>query len=332
MNKLIGIKAIKASKLIGDRFSTVIAGPSGTGKSWARGTMAEIGPTLVLATLAREAASYWYVKKNLPIVPLWEQGWYTDDAETGSLPAGIRVDAFSRYLETVEALKEDIEYDVILLDSGTELAEIAWHTAMLPHGVIAPAYMTDSRSRWLPYETLSTSLDQAVKALVSLTTNEGAKRPKYVGISWHVQPPKDDSVEVVGEGANKLTTKKQSADRAAEGKEYEGKVLPMIRGSFRRKLESQVDAFVFTDIQYTKEASAAGIKKTPKYVIQVQPDEDRHAKIPGPMSERVYIPNNFEALQALIRGRQQTGGEGPAPEEASPAAAVPTNRFSRRNK
>jgi hypothetical protein len=300
-NQLFGVRTV--AELVGDRFAFVVAGPGGTGKSTLLGSMAKEHKTLLLATLPREAASWLYKEHNVDTIPLWEDGWYTTETD-GTLPPGIVVKAFGEYLRVTEALRDDDTYDAVVLDNGTELAELAWHQAMLTHGVIAPAYIQDKRSRWLPYETLSTNLDQAIKNLVSLTGSTRAKRPKYIGIAWHVQPPKDDQVEIVGEGANAAKVQKSSADNRAEGVEYEGKVLPMIRGGFRRKLSSQVDAFIYTDILYTVSTQGARVVKTPTYVLQVQPDEERHAKIPGPMSPTKYIPNDFAALCRAVQNGQ----------------------------
>jgi hypothetical protein len=316
-NQLFGVKTV--AELVGDRFAFVVAGPGGTGKSTLLGSMAKKHKTLLLATLPREAASWLYRELNVDTIPLWEDGWYTTE-EDGTLPADIKVRAFGEYLKVTEALRDDDVYDAVVLDNGTELAELAWHQAMLTHGVVSPAYIQDKRSRWLPYETLSTNLDQAIKNLVSLTGSTRAKRPKFIGISWHVQPPKDDQVEIVGEGANSSKVQKASADNKAEGVEYEGKVLPMIRGGFRRKLSSQVDAFIYTDIHYDVTTEGTRRIKTPRYVLQVQPDEERHAKIPGPMSLTKYIPNDFEALYRAVKEGKQKQPTKTQAASASPVA------------
>ena len=310
-NELFGVAPVQ--QLVGDRFAFIVAGPGGTGKSTLLGSMAKSHKTLLLATLSREVASWLYRELNVDTVPLWESGWCTTDAETGALPANLKVEAFQKFLAVTRELRNDETYDAVVLDSVTEFAEIAWHNAMLPHGVIAPAFITDNKSRWLPYETLATNLDQAIKNLVSLVNASETKRPKFVGVSWHVQPPKDDQIETVGQGLNAQRQKKVSADHVAEGVEYEGKVLPMIRGGFRRKLSSQVDTFVYSDILYETRQQGARMVKTPKYVIQVQPDEERHAKIPGPMAPMKYIPNDFQALYQLVK-------EGRVAEAAAKAA------------
>lgn len=326
MNKLLSLVR-PVQELTGDRFTFIVAGPSGTGKSWLLGDMAMHHKTLLIATLARESASWKYREANVDVVPLWEDGFYAPKAD-GVLPPDVLVEGASKFLDLVKELRDDDTYDAIALDSGTELAELFWHQAMLPNGVVSPAFITDKRSRWLPYDTLGTNLDQGVKGLVSLSSAVGVKRPKYVGISWHVQPPKDDTVESVGDGQNTVRVTKESADNRGEGVEYEGKVLPMIRGGFRRKLSSQADAFIFTDIKYENRTEGMNRYKVPKYVLQVQPDEERHARVPGPLPNTKYIPNSFAELSKVVsEGKVAVAAEKVAKNAASPSTGAARSPF-----
>lgn len=274
------------------RWSFVVAGPGGTGKSWLCGSMAKTGPTLLLATLSRETESWLYHDLQVPRILFEDRDW---KPTLGSFKAA----AFPELLRALDWLRdEDDTYDNIIIDSGTEMAELAWHLAMSMHGVATPAEMEDKRSRWLPYDQLDIYLDQAVKSAVALT--KIAKRPKNVAFTWHVQPPKDDQVESV-EGTK---VRKESADNRGEGTEYEGKVLPMIRGRFRRRLINQVDAFVYTDMAFkpveSKSFSSSGQGLNVQYRIQVRPDPERHTKIPGPLPDVSYIPNEFSAFLGLL--------------------------------
>ena len=309
---LFGI--IPSQELMGDRFAWVVQGPGGTGKSTALGTMAELYKTLLIATLSREAASWKYRELNVDTVPLWESGWTGDDE--GRIPPGLKLEAQAKFMRLMDELAADDVYDAVIVDSGTELGEIFWHGAMMPHGVIGPAFMTDNRSRWLPFDTLGTNLDQAIKKLTNLASGKNVVRPKFVGVSWHIQPPKDDTVETGTAGEGKV--KKVSADHVGEGVEYEGKVLPMIRGGFRRKLTSQFDAVVFTDILYEAVTTGMTTKKVPRYVLQVQPDAERHAKIPGRMASVKYINNTFKELYDLVK-EGRTAADVAASASASPA-------------
>lgn len=283
------IQIVPAQSIGGDCFSYIVQGPPGTGKSTVLGTMAEsVGPLLVLATLAREARSWKYRQHNVDVILLEDLGWRPAERQ-------FNANAFTDFKKVVEWLRNDTKYGAVAVDSGTELGEAAWHEALRPHGVGSPAEMEDNRSRYLPYETISNLLDPAIKSLVSLISI--AARPKYVGIAWHVQPPKDDQVT--------KTDTKQSADHKGEGVEYEGTVLPMVRGGYRRKLASQVDAVVYTDIQL-RAPKAEGLTRAGQgldvnYVLQVRSDHERHCKLPGPLPTMSYIPNDFNALRALMQ-------------------------------
>ena len=277
----------------GAGFSYVVAGPGGTGKSWFLGTMAEKGETLLIATLAREVNSYKYQQLDLDTVLLTDRGWK---------PSLGRYDAtmFMDFLNLIDVLYADEKYRYIILDSGTELAEGAWHESLKPFAVASPSEIDDKRSRWAPYETLSNLLDQAIKSIVDLKM---AAVPKTVGIAWHIQPAKDDSVESTGVGTQRSQGTKKSADHIAEGIEYEGKILPMIRGGFRRKLANLVDAYIFTDLvsEVERDTKTRSIKSRElAYKIQVKPTEDRHTKIPGPLPQQMYINNDFAQFEALM--------------------------------
>lgn len=283
------------------RISFVVEGPPGTGKSTLCGSMAEVvgaERTLLVATLPREAESWKYQTLGVQRVVIEDSNWAP---ALGKYTA----DGFTEFRRLVRWLRdEDEQFDAVILDSGTELQEQAWHLSLMPHGVGSPSEM-DGKSRWLPYETLANYLDEAIKDLVSLT--EVAKRPKHVGVTWHVQPPKDDTVETVGD----TKQNKKSADHAAEGVEYEGKVLPMIRGAYRRKLGAQFSAVVYTDMQITDEILPAGVGKVTKktnvaYRLQVRPDADRHTKLPGPLPPMAYIENSFPKLLETVLGPSTT--------------------------
>jgi len=294
------IPKIQPTSLAARRACVVVEGPPGTGKSTLCGSMAEfVGPkkTLLIATLPREIESWKYTQLEVPHVLIQDSDWKPDEKK-------FVADGFPEFLRTVRWLREeDEQYEAVILDSGTELAEQGWHAALAPHGVWTPADM-DGRSRWLPYETLTNLLDQGIKELLSLT--KIAKVPKHVMVTWHVQPPKDDQVV---EG-----TKKESADHAAKGVEYEGDVLPMIRGQYRRKLGSQFPTVVYTDMQIKANLTIGGNKSTDiLYKLQVRSDPERHTKLPGPLPPMQYINNDFRELWNLI----QQVSQAPAPKPVS---------------
>jgi hypothetical protein len=291
------VKTASASPYV----AVVVEGPQGTGKSTLCGQLAEyVGPakTLLIATLAKETESWKYKETKVPYVLIEDLGW---------APALGKFDAtgFDEFRRLVRWLREEDEtYEAVILDSGTELGEMAWHAALAPHGVGSPAQM-DGQSRWLPYETLNNNLDQGIKELLSL--RETAKKPKHVMVTWHIQPPKEDSQQG---GVTKV-----SSDHAAKGIEYEGNVLPDVRGKYRRKLGSQFPTVVYTDLQTKAQMGLSTSAKgyDVQYMLQVRPDNDRHTKLSGPLPEMQYIPNDFKELLKLIQATQSGKKYSPPP-------------------
>lgn len=273
--------------------AVVVEGPQGTGKSTLCGQLAEyVGPekTLLIATLAKEIESWKYKETKIPHVLIEDLGWAPGMGK-------FEATGFDEFRRLVRWLREeDDQFEAVILDSGTELGEMAWHSALAPHSVGSPAQM-DGQSRWLPYETLNNNLDQAIKELLSL--REVAKKPKHIMVTWHIQPPKDDTQQ---QGVTK-----QSTDHAAKGIEYEGNVLPEVRGKYRRKLGSQFPTVVYTDIQVRAQMGLSTSAKgyDVQYMLQVRPDNDRHTKLSGPLPEMQYIPNDFKELLKLIRATEQ---------------------------
>jgi hypothetical protein len=289
----------------------VVAGPPGTGKSWFLGQMCQEGPTLLIATLAREASSWQYQQHNPDVILLEDTEWEPLPPGRSGTPRGSYVaNAFLRSLDIIEALATDElvneqgePYKVVLIDSGTEWAEAGWHEALMPFGVMDPAYMRNDDNRFGPYTALDGLLTRGVKAVQRLKT---APTPKHIGLSWHVQAAKEDTTERVGDKQAGYTLKKQSADHRAEGIEYEGSVLPMVRGQFRRRLFGLVDAFVWTDIHHDKKRTKSGkMESRPAYVIQAVSDEERICKVPGPLPADAFIPNDWPTFKKLLGKKGQ---------------------------
>lgn len=290
-------EVIPAESQLGEFFSYVIAGPGGTGKSSFLGSMAKYvkdtygKKTLLIATLPREIRSWKYQELGpdyLDRVIVEDEDWRPDLKR-------FNATGFQKTLEIEEWLYDNESYGAVILDNGTEHAEQAWHACLAPLSVSSPSEI-EGRSRWLPYERLDAMLDQSVKSLVSLTTHPTA--PKFVGISWHIQAPKDDTVEGDGTGGK---TVKVSADNQAKGIEYEGEILPMIRGKYRRRLVNQVEAMLHTDIQQRQMLKDGKLVQDVSYMIQVRPNAERHVKLPGAMPGFTFIPNDFESFVQVLK-------------------------------
>lgn len=268
-------------------------GPPGTGKSHAMASMCAEGKTLLIATLAREATSEGYQKYNPDVLLLEDKGWRPSQDR-------FEATAFDQFLELMDDLAEDDTYKVILVDNGTELAEFAWHKALASFGVASPGDMEDKDNRFRPYTRIADYMQQAISALLGLKT---APLPKHVGVSWHLQPTKEDMVvKVQGQTQTKL-----SADTRSEGVQYEGNVLPMIQGGFRRKLAGLLDIVVYTEIRYNFPTDKQGKRikgssKQPQFALQVRPNEERHSKLPGDLPNVDYIANEWAELKQLLVG------------------------------
>lgn len=266
-------KASEAGPKIAD--SGVVAGPPGSGKSTLLGSMAEVeaaSPILVVATLPREIKSWKYQQHNVDYILINDDDWMPTLGHFNAI-------GFKKFLELMVELRDDTHYRSIVIDSGTELGEMGWHYAMAVHNVASPAEMEDKRSRWLPYEQLDIHLDQAVKSAVALTMPGIAKLPKNVWFSWHSQAAKEDSMD----------PNKQTADKLAKTKEYEGKTLPMIRGRFRKRLMSLVSTFIWTHKTFTGDA----LNKQVNYQLQVVSDFERSCKVPGPVPDFRFLESNL---------------------------------------
>jgi len=103
-------------------------------------------------------------------------------------------------------------------------------------------------------------------------------------MTWHIQPPKEAPLG-------------ESADEAGEGVEYEGKVLPQIRGAFRRRLPQYVDGMVYVD----RTRARNGYEHT----LQIAGDREKYCKFPVEVPEGVpegvvTIPNVYKEYHKII--------------------------------
>jgi hypothetical protein len=289
---------IKKAREVTPYDSVVIAGPPGTGKSTVAGSAAayeEDTPLLLLATLPREVKSWQYQLHNVDYLVVSDPDW---QPTLGKLAAT----GFKQLREIIEALKDDDEYRTIVIDSGTECAEMAWHYSLSPHGVASPAFMEaqdgeKGPSRWLPYETLDIHMTEIVLSAVALTLPDLTKMPKNVIFTWHIRPSREDTV-----GSKKSSQK--SADKTGKDIEYEGAILPQVRGQFRRRLMQYVSAYVYThqEIKITDHLSG---EQSVKYYLQVRPDNERHTKVPGPVPTEKYVPADWKALKQFLTQQKE---------------------------
>lgn len=262
--------------------STTVMGPPGSGKSTLLGSCGRLGRAKLLATKPREANSWLYRETGIT-----KDAEVFYDAKWRPTAGSYDASGFVRLVQRLNALYDDTEFDFILLDPFTDVVTLAANEILKVERAATPRDMKDPMSF---YGALRYKLKEVIQALTVL---QYAPKPKHVLVSAHTQPAKEES-----RGGN------TAADKAAQGVEYEGKILPMIEGAYRREFAGEFDIVLFSDIQITKRLvpGKPPVEET-AYVLQAQPDAERHAKsILGPVLNTKFIPNDFKVLLELIQG------------------------------
>lgn len=263
--------------------SFLLMGPPGTGKSKTASTILNVTgveKALVLGTKPRELNSYGYdspkFKKELYFDARWRPSLGLFDA-----------DGYIKLMRRLYELYDDEEYDAIILDAGTDAYELASHELLKVEKAATPRDMRDSMSYYGALGYKAKELTQSFTAL------QFAKKPKHIIMTMHTQPAKEDS-------ARGNTT----ADKAGSGVEYEGNVMAAIEGRHRRTIAGDFDTVLFTDIKNEKKLDKGKMTESTRYVLQVRPDQERHAKIAlGPLISEKEIDNDLGLLFKLLGAR-----------------------------
>lgn len=265
--------------------SLAYMGPPGTGKSSLLGSCGRLGPCKLLATKPREANSWLY--RETGIAPDAEV--FFDPKWRPSLNM-FEADAYVRLLQRLWELYEDETYDFILLDTFTDLVELAANELLKTEKAATPRDMGDSMGF---YGALRYKLREVTQAFTAL---QYAPKPKHVLVAVHTQPAKEDQV--------RKGTVVESTDNRSHGVEYEGNVLPMIEGGYRYKFAGEFDIVAFSDIRITKKIVDRKSVDVVEYIAQVSPDNDRHAKQSlAAVFANKELPNDFaEFLKILQNG------------------------------
>ncbi len=258
----------------------LFVGPPGTGKSWLLGTAAQVAERpLLLAAKPREINSFQYIQQDIATEIFHDYKWAPpiDSFETGGY-----LKLYRRVLE----LYEDTEYDAILLDPLTDVCTMAEHELLEPERAAAPNELRDPLSFWF---ALRTKLESFTQALTRLASPDLA-RPKHVFVAVHAQPTKEEDIKG-----------KETAEANARGIEFMGEALPMLAGSYRRKVMSEFDIVGFTKVQHKMHRVGNKMEKVTDYVVQLNADPERHAKAALiPRMAQAEIPNSLVELFRVI--------------------------------
>ena len=260
--------------------SIVVQGGPGVGKSTFAGSAAALGKTLLLAAKPREANSWKYREHAKNIT---REIYY--DAKWAPAAGKFDADAFVRLQQRVYELQEDEEHSIVVCDPFTDVVTLASHEILKTEKAATPRDLRDPLSY---YGTLKHMLTTFVQ---SLTLLQFAPSPKHVIVTVHVQPSKEDDIKG-----------NATADKKGKGVEFEGNVLPMIEGSYRRAFASEFDVVLFSDIQFDRKLVAGKMQTESRYVVQVSPDAERHAKSILAPNGSAFIDNDFAALLKLVGG------------------------------
>jgi hypothetical protein len=259
------------------------------GKSTFAGSVCELVPpaeTLLIVAKPGEEKSFSYVKHGLKPELFYDMGWIPGLKR-------FKAGAYNKLLQRMVDLADDTTYGAVIIDPGTDVVNLIEHCILEPYGKGSFGDLGDTMGA---YRSLG-DMSQEFLQTASLLSSSLVKRPKWVIVPWHVQPAKEGQYVKVGPGAKE---KQESSDEKAQGIEYEGVVLPMLEGRYRRKLAADVDVVVYCDLEVKKNMRTQVDEVS--YFIQAAPNKDRHAKVRGAPVMQGRFPNNLKALVEAMEG------------------------------
>ena len=244
-------------------YSIAIGGPPGTGKSWFASSIADIvgaEHTLALCAKPREAASYGYTSRGIKTELFTDLGWRPSLKmfETGG---------FMAFMRRLWDLMSDDQYDAVLVDPFTDVAELVAHELLKKDNASTARETNDTMGF---YGELRPKLIEVTRCITQL---QFAARPKHVIVTVHMQPIKEEAPAKKGEVA------KKAQDKKAQGWMFEGGALPAFEGSAKYLWASEFDAFLLSDVVTRFDSKLKPPRSVTEYVIQVRPDNERHATI-----------------------------------------------------
>jgi hypothetical protein len=243
-------------------------GPPGTGKSHAASTIVDVVPKeniRLLCTKANEANSY--VASGLQdsaelFIDHWDPSMGMDDAL-----------GWSRLNKRIVECGKDEDVHCLIVDPGTDVAELLSHKLLKGLGVEDLSGLK-KKGRDTSFDFWGQMRENLSKFMDKLIAASMGPAPTLVIVPWHVQSASEEEL------------------MADKGTQFEGKTLPMVPGSYRKRLAGDVDVAAFTDV-YRRKGEV-------EYRLILQPTHNQHAKVRGVLGAPSHIPNNMTALMAVL--------------------------------
>lgn len=257
-------------------------GSPGVGKSVLLGSVGELtSNVLLLAPKPNEVNSYMYRKHGIDKTA----EIYKDHKWKPSL--GIfEADGFLRLSRRILELYDDTTYEAVLVDPLTDVVQLAAHDLMKAEKVETPRDLKDAIGF---YGSLKYKLKDFVQTLVGLASPD-LPQPKHVFCSVHAQPTKEEDIKG-----------KETADAKGKGVEFYGDSLPMIEGGYRREIAAEFDIVGYNSVQHTVGRDNGKMVRQVEYVVQLTPDNERHAKVRlSPALTEKTFPNNLKAILEAV--------------------------------
>jgi hypothetical protein len=202
----------------------------------------------------------------------------------------FEADGYSRLMKRLYELYDDAQTRVVIFDPLTDAVTLLAHHILKAHQVASVGDLPNTISY---YGKMKSDMKTLVTTLTGLASPD-LPRPKHVFISVHAQPAKEDDIKG-----------NATAEKEAKGVTYYGDVMPSLEGSYRQEIAADFDIVGYTSINHTTSVVSGKMQKETKFLVQLAPDKDRHAKVRLVHGIDKEMPNNLPAiLRAIIEKRK----------------------------
>lgn len=237
-------------------------GPPGTGKSMILGSVGEmIDPkeVVLICTKPTEVNSALYRKYGFS-----KNAHVFQDRKWRPSVGVFEADGYRRMMDFVYSLQDREDVGVVLFDPITDAVDLVAHKALKAEQASSPRELRDPISY---YSAMAKDMKELVTALMALSSKED-KRPKHVFCTVHAQPTKEEDIKG-----------KETPEGRAKGISFFGDALPMIEGGYRQAIAGEFDIVGFTSVKHEVVREGTKMLKKTRYIVQLAPDNERHAKV-----------------------------------------------------